>query len=351
LAPDGAGEPHLVIGRIRYRLELYFAYAFKNHYTFTMSVIQNRFYNLSSHVSYIGSSTNIGIIAFEDNNGSKIIYMIESGNDAEQAKEILDCTKEKFPEYTLKTVLNTHSHADHCGGNNYLKSQTGCHIWCSKGEAALMAYPELESSLIWGGTPIHQIRSTYLMAESCQADCTFTAGDILKIETSQGTILIEAVPLPGHYLDQTGFLITDTDGKKSLFMGDAISGRNVIRKYWIQYLYNETNTKKSLEKLAKIEADFYIPGHGHLVDNIEGLSELNLIAILETEDMILDVLKTPKTNDEILKAVADRNSIQLGLTNYVLIGSTLRSYLSGLYEEGKITFEITDNMLYWKKSE
>lgn len=316
-----------------------------------MAIIADSLKNLSSHVSFILTATNIGVIAFKDKNGTPNIYLIDSGNDDSAASEVLNLLRTTYKDFNLKALLNTHSHADHCGGNTYFVNETNCQIWTTKGEASLMQYPSIESDLIWGGTPVHQIQSPYLMAKPCRADRTFNGEETIELETKDGIITIKVISLPGHYMDQAGFLITDTDGKKSLFMGDAISGRNVIRKYWIQYLLDETNTKRSLEKLAAIKADFYVPGHGHLVDNIEGLSELNLIAILETEDMIIDELRTPKTNDQILKAVADRNSITLGLTNYVLIGSTLRSYLSGLYEEGKITFEITDNMLYWKKAE
>ena len=99
---------------------------------------------------------------------------------------------------------------------------------------------------------------------------------------------------------------------------------------------------------SKIDADFYIPGHGDIVTEIEGIAELNLLAILETEDMILDELKKPKTMEELLKAVADRSNITLKTSQYCLIGSTLRSYLSGLYETGKITYTIEENRMIWK---
>ena len=64
--------------------------------------------------------------------------------------------------------------------------------------------------------------------------------------------------------------------------------------------------------------------------------------------MILDELKKPKTMEELLKAVADRSNITLKTSQYCLIGSTLRSYLSGLYEAGKITYTIEENRMIWK---
>ncbi|MBQ9908578.1 MAG: hypothetical protein IJM48_02135 [Treponema sp.] len=83
---------------------------------------------------------------------------------------------------------------------------------------------------------------------------------------------------------------------------------------------------------------------------MEGLAELNLLAILETENMILDELKSPKTMEELLKAVADRSGITLKTSQFCLIGSTLRSYLSGLYESGKIAYVISENRMLWHRA-
>ena len=39
----------------------------------------------------------------------------------------------------------------------------------------------------------------------------------------------------------------------------------------------------------------------------------------------------------------------MNVNQYVLIGSTVRSYLSYLYEEGKIKFEFRNNKMIWKR--
>lgn len=49
-----------------------------------------------------------------------------------------------------------------------------------------------------------------------------------------------------------------------------------------------------------------------------------------------------------MKAVADYADLTLAMGQYVLIGCTLRSYLSGMYNDGKLTFEITGNRMMWK---
>lgn len=313
-----------------------------------MSVTTEQLVKLTSHISYLKMPTNIGLLSILQDDGRTDLYLVDSGNDETNGARLLDFIRSNFPDGTLKAVINTHSHADHCGGNSYLVRKTGCEVWASKGEAYLMEFPEIETQLVWGGTPIHDIRSKYLLAEACKVSRVFDGEEEIKIQCAGGNILLKVISLPGHYVDQTGFLFTDTDGKRVLFAGDVLSGRNSIKKHWIQYLLDETKTKESLFKVSEIEADFYIPGHGDIVTEIEGIAELNLLAILETENMILDELKTPKSMEELLKAVADRSNITLKTSQFCLIGSTLRSYLSGLYEAGKISYVIEENKMIWK---
>ena len=314
-----------------------------------MPATDGRLVRLSEHISCLRMPTNIGIIAAPCDGGAAEIYLIDTGNDEAAGAGILDFIKENFPSARVRAVINTHSHADHCGGNSRIVRETGCEVWASKGEASLMEYPDIETQLVWGGTPIHDIRSKFLLARPCHVTRVFDGEEQIPIPCAGGAVSLRVISLPGHYVDQTGFLLCDTDGKKVMFAGDALSGRNVIKKHWIQYLLDETKAKESLRKISGVEADFFIPGHGDIVGAVEGIAELNMIAILETEEMILDELRAPKTTEELLKAVADRSGITLRTSQFCLIGSTLRSYLTGLYEAGRIRYEITDNRMIWRR--
>lgn len=309
-----------------------------------MSLSKENIQKLTKNISYIPFSTNIGLVTIPNENKTDI-YIIDTVNDDLKMQEILDFISENYPEGKLKAVINTHSHADHCGGDVLLREKTGCEIWASSGEASLMEYPELETMLIWGAAPFHDLCSKFLMAKPCSATRVLKNDE--TVDLGDG-VSFKVIPLPGHYLNQVGLIFTDSDGKTVFFMGDAISGRNVIRKYWIQYLLDEKKTKESLMKISEINSDFYVPSHGSLVNDIEGLSELNIIAILETENLIVDIVKTPKTTEQILKEVTDRNKIRLGVFQFVLIGSTVRAYLTGLYEEKRITFAIEKNEMRWR---
>jgi len=149
----------------------------------------------------------------------------------------------------------------------------------------------------------------------------------------------------------TGILVTTPEGRSVFFAGDAIFGRERMKKYWIPFLFDVGGFKDSLKKIAAIRADMFVPSHGTIVPGtgIGDLAELNRIAIMSTEKTILAVLETPCTVEDVLKGVADRNHIPLALGQFVLIGCTIRSYLSYLYRCGLISYFIQDNRMYWKK--
>ena len=83
---------------------------------------------IAENIYIIPGPTNVGVITDFQNQ----IYLIDSGTsngDAERIKEELDKT---FSNYTLKAIINTHSHADHAGGNAFFKEKTGCKIFIQK---------------------------------------------------------------------------------------------------------------------------------------------------------------------------------------------------------------------------
>ncbi len=48
-----------------------------------------------------------------------------------------------------------------------------------------------------------------------------------------------------------------------------------------------------------------------------------------------------------MKAVFDRYGLSMDFNQYVLVGSTIRSYLSWLLDRGEVAAGISDNMLLW----
>lgn len=82
---------------------------------------------------YIQSPAKIGLVRLNDTD----VCLIDSGNDKEagrKVRQILDANG-----WHLTVIYNTHSNADHIGGNQYLQNQTGCKIYAPASSAASRA--------------------------------------------------------------------------------------------------------------------------------------------------------------------------------------------------------------------
>lgn len=306
-----------------------------------MITIDN-FKKLSTSVGIIRHTTNIGFVETD-----KGLFIIDSGVNAQDGKMIADCAEKICPSKKIIAVINTHSHADHSGGNSYLKNNLDAQIWCTKTESSFLQNPAAVAYMYWGGNPIEEIKNdTFVNLES-----VFPDRYIGEKPVEFSNIKFEFIPLPGHFFDQTGILVTDKDdGKKTFFLGDGFFGMTLLKKFWIPFMYDQELFRKSVTEIENTYSDFYIPGHGdiYLPSNIHAIAEMNLIVTLETEFLILKLLrKKPMTSEELLKEIADYSGIKMKTGQHILIGTTLRSYLSNMEKRSLVSFEVKDNRMVW----
>ena len=99
---------------------------------------------ISEHDYYIQSPAKIGLVKLNDTE----VCLIDSGNDKDAGRKVRKILDEHG--WTLKAVYNTHSNADHIGGNKYLQGQTGCKIYAPGIECDFTRHPILEPSLLYG---------------------------------------------------------------------------------------------------------------------------------------------------------------------------------------------------------
>lgn len=305
--------------------------------------------NISDCIYYISGPTNIGIIEEQLSDTKSNLYMIDSGCNTEDGKRIFTEITEYFSkkDITIKAIINTHSHADHCGANNYIQQKTNCEIWITENEQGSLINPFLQPIISWGGNPLPEINSSYYVAEKTVPNKIINTNEKLTLNNG---IKLSFINLPGHYFEMIGILC-ENDNKKILFASDGIFGRKNIGKYWIPFLYDVKEFKNSLDTISSLNADFCIPGHGEPTSQIEETVELNKIAIISNEQCILEALKyKEQTQEDILKYVADKNEINLHIAQYMLIGCTIKAYLTFLYNEGKISYHIKENKMYWCKA-
>ena len=71
--------------------------------------------------------------------------------------------------------------------------------------------------------------------------------------------------------------------------------------------------------------------------------------IEEISNKIYNICENEKTFEEILKYIFDEYNLIMNENQYVLVGSTIKSYLSYLYDNNKLSYEFKNNKMLWKK--
>jgi glyoxylase-like metal-dependent hydrolase (beta-lactamase superfamily II) len=270
--------------------------------------------------------------------------LIDSGNDKEAGRQINKLIAEQG--WTLECIINTHSNADHIGGNAFLQKKTGCRIAATAGEAPFIRRPELEAAFLYGGFPYPGLDNKFLRAAPSEVtDSIGSSGPIsLGGNADGGDTGLEAIPLPGHYFDMIGIRTPDN----IVFVADAVFSEYIIEKYHLFYIYDVAGYLRTLDAIAAMDADLFVPSHAKPLGDIQGLLEINRKKVHEIAGVILELCGA--SFEDVLAGVCGRYGISLDTNQYVLIGSTVRSYLSYLAEKGEIIPDWTGGKMVWKRA-
>ena len=284
---------------------------------------------VSERSYYIQSPAKIGLVR----TGEKEVCLIDSGNDKDAGKKVKKIIDAEG--WTLSAIYNTHSHADHVGGNRYLQAQTGCRIYASGIEQGFTVHPVLEPSYLYGGNPPKELRHKFLMAQESQAQ-PFTK-DVLP----EGW---EMIPLPGHSFDMVGFRTPDD----VVFLADCLSSAGTLEKYQISFLVDAGAYLHTLEAVKSMKAALFVPAHAEAAEEIASLAQLNIDKVMEISEKILAICREPAGFEQILRQLFEDYKLTMTFEQHALVGSTVRSYLAWLSDSGKLQMQIDRNMLLWK---
>lgn len=275
----------------------------------------------------IQNPTNIGIYKLDDEK----VCLIDTGNDKESGRKILKIINEQ--NWQVECIINTHSNADHVGGNKFIQDRTNCKILSSKKETAIINNPELEPALLYGAMPLNELNNKFLLAK--ESDC-----QVIDNNLPEG---LEYFTLKGHFIDMIGIKTSDN----IYFLGDSIFSEETINKYHIFFIYDVEKYLQTLDFLETLNGTFYIPSHVKPLTDLKELIKLNKNKINEICNAILNACQNPITTEEIIKNIFDTYNLEININQYALLGSTIKSYLTYLNNQNRVEYFFKDNLLYW----
>lgn len=285
---------------------------------------------LGEKTFYLKNATNIGIFKVNDND----VYIIDSGNDKEAGKKILKVINEQG--WNLIGIINTHSNADHVGGNKVIEERTKAKIYSNKIESCINKYPILEPSFLYGGYPFLELQNKFLMAKPTD--------NIIEVENNLPEGL-EFINIQGHFFNMIGIKTSDN----VYFLGDSLFSEELINKYSLFFIYDVKSFLNTLDYLDTLEGEWYVPSHTEVSKDIKKLIKINRNKVYEIIDYIYNKCSNPISFEHLLKDIFNDYNLQMNINQYVLIGSTVRSYLSYLKDDNKITYDFIKNEMLWRK--
>ena len=286
---------------------------------------------ISEHDYYIQSPAKIGLVRLNDTE----VCLIDSGNDKDAGRRVRKLLDERG--WKLKAIYNTHSNADHIGGNKYLQAQTGCRIFAPGIECAFTNYPILEPAFLYGGYPCKDLRHKFLLAQESGAE-VLTTGTL-----PEG---FELIPLPGHFFDMAGFRTPDD----TVYLADCLSSRETLQKYRIGFIYDVGSYLDTLEMVKTLKARMFVPAHAEAAEDITELAQYNIDTVHEIAEKIVEICQEPLGFETILQRLFTEYGLAMNFEQYVLVGSTVRSYLAWLKDTGRLNAVFEKNQLLWKRS-
>ena len=149
----------------------------------------------------------LSYVVADDRGGSAAVIdcvlgysMISGRTDTGLADAIIDYIREQA--LTLQWVLETHAHADHLSGAQYIKSQLGGEVAIGEGIRDVQAH----------FAPIYNLDAGF-EPDGRQFDQLFADGDTFRI----GQLKCEVLATPGHTNDSVSYRIGS-----AIFVGDSL---------------------------------------------------------------------------------------------------------------------------------
>lgn len=190
-------------------------------------------------------------------NGGRTV-LVDTGY-ATHSGQTLALVRHVLKDRTLDEIINTHLHADHCGGNALLQQVYGCATRIPAGDAEAVRH--------WDDTAL-SFRPTGQQCPRFSFDGTLSPGDRLEL----GGMEWEALGAPGH--DPHALLLACPD-EGILISGDALweNGFGVI----FPELEGESGfaeARHTLDMIGAMSLRLVIPGHGKPFTDVTSALEI-----------------------------------------------------------------------------
>jgi len=281
---------------------------------------------------YLPGRVNIGVIV-----GDGQAALVDTGLDESAARKAVQAVEQAG--LRLAAVINTHSHADHCGGNAFVVKRTGAPIYAPPVEAALIQHTEFEPFFLFGAAPFKAIDSKWFHAAPTPVT------HILDAKVTVCGVELEVLPAAGHSMNQVAIATTEV-----AYLADALMALEILERYPIQYCYDVLGHRATLDRLAMLRRERYVGAHFPPTQDLTPLLAANRANLERTAAAVLDALRPAATTEEVVRGAAEALGVPpMDPPAYLLHAAAVKAHLSAHVREGRVSFEIQDQRPLWRR--
>ena len=282
-------------------------------------------HHIKGNTYYIDGPTNCGVYVINDKNE---VALFDCGTAEDGPKIYETLTKHNMK---ITHLIFSHCHADHSGGWEFTYHKTNCKMIASKVERGFFRDPKLDIGFLYGGYPLDEYDSK-----------------LMHVDMNDEIYALDQIPeglewfhLPGHHWGMIGIKTSDD----VYFVADTLGSIDLVERAHILLIYDVAGYLKSLDFVESLQGKMVVPSHSQATLNIKPVVEFNRRTMFEIMDVILDYLHEEHNCTECCSHIFDHYGLRITYNKYLLILSTVRSYLSYLSNSKRIKNYFKDNRI------
>lgn len=245
----------------------------------------------------------------------------------------------------ISALINTHAHADHCGGNKWLSSTYQPEIYASVTEAVYIESPFLEPHYLFSAEPPKALKNKFFMAEPSKVShpvafespgkgLGYSDYERRKKLTIDG-VSLELVKIHGHSTEMIG-VVTE---EGYFFCGDLLFTKIILEKHPMLFLHDLEAYIDSVKWCLAQTFKGSILTHGGYFEDHKPLAIATLNRLETNTKMILELIKEPIDEFQIHKQVSECFELEENFGGWHLNHGVVRSYLNYGLTKGLIKWE------------
>ncbi|WP_164931405.1 MBL fold metallo-hydrolase [Longirhabdus pacifica] len=274
----------------------------------------------------------------------KTAIIIDSTNDKDGIKKVDKAVSQLG--YQINTIINTHGHADHIGGNDYLQRKyDDLRIYATAFEKSFIEQPYLEPLMFTSGAaPYAQLKTKQLQAKPSIVTDVIPFEDHIR--------LIDGVPFhivttPGH--SNAMINVMSPDGV--MYGADALFGPAIVDKIGLLLFTDIEKTIQTLHKLKSLHESetmtAYVLYHGGVTEHMSDLIQQHIQGIQ-------DAIAYFKNEIQIAGAIPFHQLLQQCMTHYKIpdhvapytfTHTVVHAYVSYLQQQAFVNLHVQNGTL------